>query len=64
MKGIRHVNSNYRFWFKSVGYYLSRVDDILYIGFLESLGDDFAASRLGPTAQRRGLVTPRAGVYG
>lgn len=41
MKEIYHVRSSYYDWFGDDQYFTSRVDDILYIGFQESLSDDF-----------------------
>jgi len=41
MKGIRHINSTYMKWFDSEEYFHIRKQDILYIGFQESLSTDF-----------------------
>jgi len=41
MKNITHVNTSYWDWFDSDTYFLSRFSDILFIGFQESLRDDF-----------------------
>jgi Sulfotransferase family len=41
MKSIRHVNSSYWDWFDSKAYFLSRMQNILFIGFQESLSRDF-----------------------
>jgi hypothetical protein len=41
LRGIGHVRDFYATWFKSEEYFLSRLDDILLIGFQESLGKDF-----------------------
>ena len=41
MKNITHVNTSYWYWFDSETYFFSRFSDILFIGFQESLRDDF-----------------------
>ena len=41
MKTIKHVNSSYYDWFDSKDYFLSRLTDIIFIGFQESLEKDF-----------------------
>lgn len=41
MRGIRHVNQPYGWWFRDEASLLSRVDDIFFIGFQEQLADDF-----------------------
>ena len=41
MKSIEHVNTFYSDWFDTKEYFLSRMSDILYIGFQESLEQDF-----------------------
>ena len=41
MKSIEHVNTFYSDWFDTKEYFLSRISDILYIGFQESLEQDF-----------------------
>jgi len=41
MRSIYHVKSHYRDWFQSEKYLLSRLPDILLIGFQESLEEDF-----------------------
>lgn len=41
MHSISHVRSHYWDWFKDETYFLSRVKDIFYIGFQETLQDDF-----------------------
>ena len=41
VKNITHVNTSYWDWFDSEMYFLSRFSDILFIGFQESLNDDF-----------------------
>jgi len=41
MKSIHHVNSHYWDWFTNKDYFLSRAEDIFFIGFQESLANDF-----------------------
>ena len=41
MKSIGHVNSSYWDWFESEEYYLSRLADIFFVGFQESLTEDW-----------------------
>lgn len=41
MKSIMHVRTSYWDWFKNEPYFLSRVSDILFIGFQETLDKDF-----------------------
>lgn len=43
IKGMFYVQHlmRYHYWFGSLEYFKSRVDDILYVGFQESLHDDF-----------------------
>ena len=41
METIEHVNTFYADWFDTKEYFLSRMSDILYIGFQESLEQDF-----------------------
>jgi hypothetical protein len=41
MRGIRHVNSSYSDWLISAEYLEKRRDDILMVGRLESLNNDF-----------------------
>ena len=43
MNCIEHVNTFYLDWFHSQEYFLSRLPDALYIGFQESLDQDFLA---------------------
>ena len=38
---IRHVNTQYYHWFKDSHYFQSRIDDILFIGYQETLNKDF-----------------------
>lgn len=42
MKSIVHVNSSYWDWFIDEAYFQSRLPDLLFIGFQESLNDSFA----------------------
>lgn len=42
MQDIRHINSTYWDWFDNEAYFLSRLDDILFIGFQKNLDRDFA----------------------
>jgi len=41
MKSIKHVRSSYWDWFGSEAYLLSRISDVFFIGFQESLDGDF-----------------------
>jgi hypothetical protein len=41
MKSIKHVRSSYWDWFESEAYFLSRISDVFFIGFQESLDEDF-----------------------
>jgi hypothetical protein len=41
MQSIHHVNSHFMDWFESEEYFLSRSNDIFFIGFQESLTEDF-----------------------
>ena len=41
MRGIRHVRDSFYYWFISKDYFRSRLDDIILIGFQESLEADF-----------------------
>lgn len=41
MGAIQHVRSSYWDWFENESYFLSRRDDILFVGFQESLTADF-----------------------
>ena len=41
MNRIRHVNDRYWDWFKNESYFLSRRDDIFFIGLQETLSNDF-----------------------
>ena len=49
MRGIGHVRDGYRRWFESEAYFLSRLDDLFFIGFQPDLAADFEIlkSRLG-----------------
>lgn len=46
MSAIRHVNSSYWDWFESPEYFLSRKDDIFFIGRQENLTQDFEILKL------------------
>ncbi len=46
MKDISHVNAPYWRWFESEEYFLSRLDDIFFIGFQETLSADFQSLKL------------------
>lgn len=41
MRGIQHVRDSYWYWFENEEYFLSRRQDILFIGRQERLADDF-----------------------
>lgn len=41
MKSIGHVNTSFWNWFESESYFLSRLDDIFFFGYQESLDKDF-----------------------
>lgn len=45
MRSIKHVNSSYWDWFGGEAYFLSRMQDIFFVGFQESLDTDFARLR-------------------
>jgi len=45
MKHIGHVNSHYGDWFDSESYLEERAEDILFVGFQESLDTDFSRLR-------------------
>jgi hypothetical protein len=42
IQGIQHINRPQWRWFKNENYFLSRQSDILFIGFQETLNEDFA----------------------
>jgi len=46
MKHIQHVNNFYIDWFKNWDYFLLRIDSILFIGFQESLKENFAELKM------------------
>lgn len=46
MKNIGHVSESYWKWFESEEYFLSRMDDIVFIGFQENLASDFESVKL------------------
>lgn len=41
MRGIGHINTPIVKWFESQEYFLSRLDDIFFFGFQETLNEDF-----------------------
>jgi len=41
MREIDHVKSHFLDWFNDKNYFLSRISDVLYIGFQETLNQDF-----------------------
>ena len=43
MRSIEHLNTHYSYWLHDVEYLASRKNDILFIGFQETLNDDFNA---------------------
>jgi hypothetical protein len=45
MKGIQHVRDSYWRWFEGEDYFRSRLSDIFFVGFQETLSDDFEALR-------------------
>jgi hypothetical protein len=53
MSNIMHVKDSYLYWFKSQEYFLSRLSDILFVGFQESLETDFLKfkEKLGLTSE-------------
>jgi len=68
MRNIRHVRDGYWTWFESEEYFRSRVQDLFFIGFQESLAGDFEIlkSRLGlprrsalPNDEVKAHVNPR-----
>ena len=42
MRCIGHVRDSYARWFEDQAYFLSRLDDLFFIGFQERMADDFA----------------------
>jgi Sulfotransferase family len=46
MRSIAHVKSGYAQWLGGEGYLLSRLPDVFFIGFQESLAEDFEALKL------------------
>jgi len=46
MKSIEHVRDSFWKWFESEEYFLSRMDDIVFIGFQENLSQDFEMVKL------------------
>lgn len=68
MRNIRHVRDGYWKWFESEDYFRSRVRDLFFIGFQETLAGDFEIlkSRLGlpgrlalPSDDVEAHITPR-----
>lgn len=57
MFGIVHLRFGYEDWLGSPGYLESRADDVLFVGFQESLDRDFAV--LASTLGFSGLELPR-----
>lgn len=49
MQSIEHVRDSFWKWFESEEYFLSRMDDVVFIGFQENLSEDFeiVKSKLG-----------------
>jgi hypothetical protein len=45
MRGVGHVNSRFLDWFVSPDYLLSRLSDVILIGFQETIQDDFNTLR-------------------
>lgn len=41
MKNVGHIKSSYWDWFEDESYFISRLPDVLYIGFQETLNQDF-----------------------
>ena len=41
MNNVNHIKTSYWDWFKNEDYFLSRIDDILFVGELEKLDSDF-----------------------
>jgi hypothetical protein len=46
MSEILHVKDSYSYWFKDHNYFLSRLSDIVFIGFQETLEADFSRLKL------------------
>jgi hypothetical protein len=46
MQSIGHIKSSYWEWFESESYFLSRLSDILFMGFQETLSEDFERLKL------------------
>lgn len=45
MSAIHHLRQPFWFWFRDEAYFRSRIDDVLFVGFQETLGEDFKALR-------------------
>jgi hypothetical protein len=41
MTDIRHINQPYAYWLESIAYVSSRISDLVYVGFQETLAADF-----------------------
>lgn len=41
MAEIRHINVSYAYWLESIEYVKTRLDDLLFVGFQETLDEDF-----------------------
>lgn len=46
MKSITHVKTSYWYWFKDETYFLSRMPDLLFLGFQETLDEDFEVLKM------------------
>lgn len=46
MKSIKHLRFSYWDWFSDEAYFISRKDDIFFVGFQETLSDDFELLKL------------------
>jgi len=64
MRSIHHVKDSVFRWLVDEAYFLSRLDDILFIGFQEQLGQDFdALKRILHLPDTVHLPTEDSGVY-
>jgi hypothetical protein len=64
MRSIHHVRDSVVRWLADETYFLSRLDDILFIGFQEQLGQDFEAlKRILHLPDTIRLPTEASGVY-
>ena len=41
MRSVPHVRDSYWKWFESEEYFLSRLDDLFFVGFQQHLSEDF-----------------------